>query len=107
MTMEKSEIIFKYFEEFFLLESDPDASFVASSDCQEERWNLCKSCEHYDEQPQGCKYCGCYLPAKIKDQWGECPIDKWIADDRSWKESYYKQVRDQIIKKNPELENYV
>lgn len=107
MGMEKSEIIFKYFEEFFILESDPECVFEASSDCQEERWALCKSCVHYDAPQQGCKHCGCYLPLKIKDQWGECPIDKWAADNRSWKEHYHKQVRDQIIKKNPELENYV
>ena len=63
--------------ELFFLEESRGRRWSASETCKKERWSICEGCEHYDEPEEGCKYCGCYLPNKIDDPFGECPIDKW------------------------------
>lgn len=104
-----SELMFKFMDEFFLMEGDGD-EFDVSKSCQKERWSICDSCEHFDEPGEGCMECGCYLPQKIKDQFGECPLDKWISNDEEWKNVYYYRVREKVIEKYPEcqqiIENY-
>ena len=73
-----SDVIFHFMELFFLEESSGRV-WGATSNCIKERWKLCEACEHYDEPEEGCKYCMCYLPNKIKDPFGECPLDKWLS----------------------------
>tara|TARA_Y100000310_G_scaffold301485_1_gene338018 strand:- start:134 stop:487 length:354 start_codon:yes stop_codon:yes gene_type:complete len=41
-----------------------------------ERWNLCKGCEHLTESNQ-CDICNCFMRLKCKFSWSKCPIDKW------------------------------
>lgn len=94
------DLVFKFLDEFFLNESSGE-QFHSSSNCQKERWSICESCEHYDEPEEGCKYCGCYLPHKIKDPWGDCPLDKWISNDEEWKNSHYDKLKSVIIDKYP------
>ena len=54
----------------------------ASIPIQQERLNICKQCDKYDnlnpENPT-CKECGCYL--NIKTAWASesCPLKKWAA----------------------------
>jgi hypothetical protein len=52
-------------------------NYVASSDLQKERLDICKSCEYFFPPTFSCIKCGCFLKAKtlIKDQ--NCPEDKW------------------------------
>ena len=100
-----NELIFKFMDEFFLLEGNE--SLYASSSCQKERWSICQGCEHFDESEEGCKECGCYLPHKIKDQWGDCPLDKWISNDEEWKNTYYNRLKDVIIDKYPEYQELI
>lgn len=103
------ELIFKFLDEFFLAEAS-DMVFSSSENCQSKRWSICESCEYYDEPEEGCKYCGCYLPHKIKDPWGDCPLDKWISDNEEWNDSHYDLIRNRIVEKYPEykkiIENY-
>ena len=105
MEMALSDLVFKFMDEFFLQEAN--RPFYSSSNCQKERWELCQSCEHFDEPEEGCKYCGCYLPHKIKDPWGDCPLDKWISNDEEWKNTHYNQLKEIIIEKYPDYEHII
>jgi len=97
-----STIVFHFLDEFFLQESDGKV-WSASKNCQKERWSICDECEHFDEPEEGCKYCGCYLPHKIKDPFGDCPLDKWISNSEQWTDEHYDYLKSKIIEKNPEL----
>lgn len=101
-----NELVFKFLDEFFLNEAS-GTEFSASLNCQKERWSICEFCEHYDEPEEGCKYCGCYLPHKIKDPWGDCPIDKWISNDEEWKSRHYEQLKSIIFEKYPEYKSII
>jgi hypothetical protein len=52
-------------------------NYVASSDLQKERLNVCKTCEHFFPPTFSGRKCGCFLKAKtlLKDQ--TCPVFKW------------------------------
>ena len=104
--MKLSEIVFRFIDEFFIQESQ-GIDLSASSSCQEERWAHCKACEHYDEPEKGCKYCHCYLPNKIKDPWGDCPLDKWISNSEQWHQEHYEFLKQKLISKYPELEEHL
>lgn len=91
-------------DEYFLAEVEGD-QFLPSSKCIRERWSICESCEYFDEPEEGCKYCGCYIPSKINDQWGDCPLDKWISNSEEWENSHYNTIKDKIIHKYPEMED--
>lgn len=95
-------IVFAFLDEFFLQESDGKV-WESSLNCQKERWTICEGCEHFDEPEEGCKYCGCYLPHKIKDPFGDCPLDKWISNSEQWHGEHYEYLKSKIIEKNPEL----
>ena len=101
-----SDVIFHFMELFFLEEASGRV-WGASSNCIKERWKLCEACEHYDEPEEGCKYCMCYLPNKIKDPFGECPLDKWTANSEQWNETDYEIVKQRVIELNPEMEDYI
>ena len=105
VTTELKELIFKFMDEFFLQEADHP--FHSSSDCQKERWSICESCEYFDEPEEGCKRCGCYLPHKIQDPWGDCPLDKWISNDEEWNNVHYDQIKQVIIDKYPDYEHII
>ena len=101
-----STIVFAFLDEFFLQESDGKV-WSASKNCQKERWSICDGCEHFDQPEEGCKYCGCYLPHKIKDPFGDCPLDKWISNSEQWYDEHYDYLKQSIIEKNPELKEYL
>ena len=100
-----SDLVFKFMDEFFLQEAQ--MPFLSSSTCQKERWEICQACEHFDEPEEGCRACGCYLPHKIKDPWGDCPFDKWISNDEEWKNTHYNQLKEIIIEKYPDYEHII
>jgi hypothetical protein len=100
------DLVFKFLDEFFLAEIE-EGSFSASSQCQKQRWEMCQSCEHFDEVEEGCRYCGCYLPHKIKDPWGDCPLEKWISNDEEWNHTHYERLKATIIQKYPDYEHII
>lgn len=102
--MNLSQIVFHFLDEFFIQESLGNR-YYASEFSQKERWKTCDSCEHFDEPEEGCKYCGCYLPHKIKDPFGSCPLDKWISNSDQWNAEHFDQIKNKLIEKYPELEN--
>ena len=99
------DLVFKFLDEFFLKERDEE--FYASKNCQKERWSICQSCEYFLELEEGCKSCGCYLPHKIKDPFGDCPLDKWTSNDEEWKNTHYEQLKSIIIEKYPDYEHII
>lgn len=50
-------------------------------DIFEERFNICKGCEHYDEKSFAgtgrCRECGCSIQAKLRIGSSACPLNKW------------------------------
>ena len=97
------DLVFKFMDEFFLQERD--TPFYASKNCQKERWDLCQSCEHFDEVEEGCRACGCYLPHKIKDPFGDCPLDKWTSNDEEWKNTDYEQLKISSLQPKSSIEH--
>ena len=102
--MKLSKVIF-HFMELFFLEEGRGRVWSSSSNCKKERWSICEDCEHYDEPEEGCKYCQCYLPNKINDPFGECPLDKWTANPEQWYETDYEIVKKRVIELYPDLED--
>lgn len=49
----------------------------ALSDLQEERFNICKSCEYLTAVTNQCKQCGCFMNLKVKLAEAKCPLGKW------------------------------
>ena len=54
-------------------------------DYSKQRMDTCKSCEHYQPEPQKCGKCGCFMPAKVLVPFVKCPEDKWksVNDNRN------------------------
>jgi hypothetical protein len=104
--MKFSEILFHFLDEFFIQESE-GKGFHSSKSCQKERWSLCQSCEHFDEPEEGCKHCGCYLPHKIQDPFGSCPLEKWTSNSEQWNVEHYDLVKNKLIEKHPELKEKI
>lgn len=43
----------------------------------EERAFICRDCDNLIPVLRTCKKCGCFMPAKTRLDWAECPIGKW------------------------------
>lgn len=56
------------------------------------RMDICKACPNLALNL--CKECGCFMPAKTKLAWTECPIGKWGKVGEAPKEN---QVREEGI----------
>ena len=48
------------------------------------RQNICNSCEHRRKFVNQCSICGCFLTAKTKMLYAECPLKKWNSPMTSW-----------------------
>lgn len=57
-------------------ELDEDVPFLANSEIQEQRYEICKSCTHLTIL-KTCKECGCIMPLKTKLSSSKCPLSKW------------------------------
>jgi len=57
--------------------SDTLLSFKVSPEIQEERFNICKACEHLYTPTNTCKKCGCFMGVKTWMQDVKCPLNKW------------------------------
>jgi predicted metal-binding protein len=49
----------------------------AEQDMAEERFAICKTCEHFSQTTKRCKKCGCIMKLKTKLEEATCPIGKW------------------------------
>jgi len=48
-----------------------------SKDIRNERYDICKGCEHFFKPIKMCKECGCNMPLKTWLKEATCPINKW------------------------------
>lgn len=104
MKLDLADYVFKCIDEYWKLDIEDISKYSTSEECQNERWEHCQSCEHFDEPEKGCKECGCWLPHKIKDPFAYCPIKKWDSDDRQWKKEHYGIIEEELRRKYPELD---
>lgn len=58
-------------------ENNAGVSFLASSEIQETRYNICKICPSFTVL-KTCRECGCIMPLKIKMASANCPLHKWL-----------------------------
>jgi hypothetical protein len=43
----------------------------------EERLDICRKCEHFQEESSRCAICGCFMDYKTLLPFAECPQGKW------------------------------
>ena len=83
------------------------AMILVSDEVKEERLEICRQCEYYDENQVRCKQCGCWLEHKAKFALDSCPVGKWrtIGAEESCSPDEFKEA----LKKQEEMrfpENY-
>lgn len=49
-----------------------------------ERYEICKSCDRFNNILKICKECNCFMPVKTRFQFAWCPIGKWGEDPTKW-----------------------
>lgn len=59
-------------------------ALLVSDEVQNQRMEVCRSCEKYDETQNRCKECGCFLEHKTKFSLDSCPLDKWGESKEDW-----------------------
>jgi hypothetical protein len=59
-----------------VLENNTEGSFVADSQTQEARYDICKDCASFTAL-KTCKECGCIMPLKVKLRSASCPLGQW------------------------------
>ena len=55
---------------------NPDTEYV-SSETQQERYFICKQCEHFRATTKQCRLCGCFMHIKTTMTHATCPANKW------------------------------
>jgi hypothetical protein len=45
------------------------------------RYDICKTCEKFDETTAKCGECGCYMKYNVKFAEFACPLKKWDKDN--------------------------
>jgi hypothetical protein len=64
------------FQTDYALENNAESSFVADSQTQEARYDICEDCTSFTAL-KTCKECGCIMPLKVKLHGAICPLGKW------------------------------
>jgi len=72
---------------------DGDSLFV-SPEIQQQRLNICKSCEFYNESQVTCNYnqYNCHLDSMTRSSLKSCPISKWKYSNVDWVNSKYEEI---------------
>ena len=45
------------------------------------RYDICKSCEHFNMEMKICNQCGCFMKIKVKMPGAFCPVNKWFKQN--------------------------
>jgi hypothetical protein len=48
-----------------------------TDEIENQRIELCKSCEKFTSLIKACKECGCFMPVKVRYSFFNCPLKKW------------------------------
>jgi hypothetical protein len=84
-------------------------SLFVSDEIYNERMEICRSCEYYDDNlehhnlPGGkivtCIKCGCWLTAKAKMSLDSCPLKKWNANSDTFINEKFEELMKDLDKK--------
>jgi len=55
---------------------NPNSEFV-DSNIQNNRYDICKTCDAFIKLTCQCKACGCFMKLKTKLKDATCPLGKW------------------------------
>jgi hypothetical protein len=77
-----------------------NALFV-SPEVKQQRLNICKKCEYYDDSQVRCKHCGCFLNHKTNFALDSCPIDKWVSSDADWVNNEIDREKEEDVPRFP------
>jgi len=69
-----------------------DYTYQASSEVFQERFDICKQCEHFDAEKLKCRECGCNLITKMTDSLEFCPLEKWDMDKTGFMNKHYSEI---------------
>ncbi len=69
-----------------------------SDEIQNQRMEICRNCEKYDEDQIRCTECGCFLVHKVSFSIDSCPLGKWEASDKDWIEIGFNNVVENMEK---------
>ena len=50
---------------------------IADKITTSKRFDICKECSYFKSKFSRCSICGCFMKAKTKIIFTECPIGKW------------------------------
>ena len=45
------------------------------------RYDICKSCEHFNMEIKICNQCVCFMKIKVKMPGAFCPVNKWFKQN--------------------------
>jgi hypothetical protein len=72
-----------------------------------ERYETCKSCEHFNKITRMCKQCHCFMKIKCAIDYAFCPVGKWDYYDMSnhepdpeWKQTSWEDILEQKTRKS-------
>lgn len=82
------DYIFQFLKKYIEL----DYSYNVDSEVFQERYDICKTCEHFNAEKVKCKECGCHLPSKLLEAFEDCPIGKWDIDEKSFKKKHFNEI---------------
>lgn len=71
-------------------------ALLVSEEVKQQRLEICKTCEFYDESQVRCKHCGCFLQQKAGFALDSCPIQKWSVSDQDWVNGQFDQVMNKV-----------
>ena len=54
----------------------PNTEYVSET-IYDERYNLCKGCEHFNKLLKTCNECNCFMFIKCGLKKANCPLGKW------------------------------
>tara|TARA_B100001939_G_C16873978_1_gene587737 strand:+ start:842 stop:1210 length:369 start_codon:yes stop_codon:yes gene_type:complete len=84
-------------------------SLLVSDEVYDERMEICRSCEYYDDSLEHhnlpgekiirCKHCGCWLTAKARMSLDSCPIDKWSTNSNRFVNEKFEEIKQKIDNK--------
>lgn len=82
------DYIFEWLKSYIRLDYD----YRVSGEVFQERFDLCKACDHFNSEKIKCNECGCNLIHKITDSLESCPIRKWDVDRDGFMTRHYDEI---------------
>lgn len=76
------------------IKSTDGKDLMAGDDLFQERMNICIACDRYDQGPNRCKECGCYLDVKARLILDSCPLKKWTESTENWDDKFSEMLKE-------------